>query len=173
MVKTLLIGYKSGIGASIYNNIPNIKGESLSTGFDINKQIIYDYSEFDTIIINAYSDFGSQLRLLYDIIETINKKTLVIVIASISAYRTNQKDISKSKYTNEKAAIIHAGRDLNELGYNVSIISPGITDTRWNKNKDCMKLKTDDISKIIMSAIDNYYNFNILTEHLVMRFKND
>jgi len=170
-MKTLIIGHTTGIGKAMYDILDSSVGISKSTGFDINiVNKMYDYSEYECIILNAYDKFTSQIKTMFDIIEVINKNTLVIVIASTSAYKTNPSDLYWAKYSIEKAAILKAGIDLNTMGYNICCISPGIVDTHRNKDKQCKKLPPYTIAETVKNVIDNYEK-GILMEHIVIRIR--
>jgi len=168
-MKTLIIGHKSGIGKAIALSIDEYLGLSKSTGFDINEtHDDFDYNQFDCIILNAYDKFNSQLETMFEIVEQVSKNTLIIVVASTSAYKTNPSDFYWAKYSIEKAAIIKAGIDLNTMGYNIAIISPGTVDTHRNNEKNCNKLSTQSIANVALDIIDKF-NYGILLEHTVIR----
>ena len=165
---TLLIGHTNGIGEAIYHTI-DCEGISKSTGFDINDENFdFDYSKYNTIILNAYDRFNSQLETMMNIAEVINPKTLFIVMGSTSAYKTNPSDLYWAKYAIEKAAIVKAGIDLNTMGYNVAVISPGTVDTHRNAGKLCDMLKPKDIADTVAEIILKYSK-GILLEHTVIR----
>ena len=167
-MKTLLLGYRVGIGKAIYENL-NVEGVGKET-IDIDKieESNFDFSPYDCVIINSYSEFTSQLKTLLYIAENVSKDTLIIVIGSTSAYKTNPNDMDRLKYRLEKASIIRAGRDLISMGYNVSVISPDTTDTHYNIDKTGPKLKPSDIADKISYIIENYKN-GILIDHLILR----
>jgi len=168
-MKTLIIGHNNGIGKSIANSLDEYMGLSKSTGFDINdSHNDYDYNQYECIILNAYDKFNSQLETMFEIVENVSKNTLIIVVASTSAYKTNPSDFYWAKYSIEKAAIIKAGIDLNTMGYNIAVISPGTVDTYRNNEKNCDKLSTQSIANVALDIIDKF-NDGILLEHTVIR----
>jgi|GEM_PF-4945098 len=171
-MKVLVIGYRSGIGRAIFDSykIDEVQGVSKSTGFDLDNSKTHniDYSEFDTVILNAYSGFTSQLKTLYEIIDEITSRTHVIVIGSTSTFKTEPTDLYWSKYSVEKAAIFKAVTDLNTMGYNVSCVSPGTVDTSRNALKQCPKLSKDTIVNEVR-RISDCFREGTLIEHSVIR----
>ncbi len=174
-MKTLLIGHTSGIGLDIANTLNDIIGVSKSTGFDISTDISkeYDYSLFNCIIINAVGlDPFSQIKTFFNIVEheTFDKKSLVIVLSSISAFKENLDTIDKVKYSTEKMSINKASRNLNNLGFNTSVICPGYVDTAWNEKRvDIKKLKTESVAKITKLIYDEYFNEGVLINEIVFQ----
>ncbi len=165
---TLVIGHTNGIGKAIFDKIDS-EGVSKSTGFNINDNNVgYDYSPYKTIILNASDEFNAQLETMFEIAEAVDKHTLIIVIGSTSAYKTNPSDLYWAKYSIEKAAIVKAGIDLNTMGYNVAVISPGTVDTHRNDGKTCDKLSTSTIAATVGDIILQYSK-GILLEHTVIR----
>ena len=170
-MKTLVIGHSVGIGKAIKDRLKS-DGIGISTGFDISKfHPNFDYSNYNTIVLNAYANFCDQLKTIYDIVEnkTFSKDKLLIVIASTSAYKTNPSNLYWSQYYTEKAAIIQTCRDLNTMGYNTSVISPGTVDTHRNDHKDIPKISPDIIADVVENITLNYFFNDIIIEHLVIR----
>jgi hypothetical protein len=167
-MKTLLIGYRTGIGKAIYDTIP-CDGVSKNE-LDIDTDFEFDFSKYDCIILNAYSKFTSQLKTLYKILENVGKDRLVIVIGSTSAYRCNT-DIEKLKYTVEKHALIKSCRQLTRMDYKVSILNPDLTDTHYNKHKKCIKLDPKEVAEKVKFIIDNYKNGILIDNITIRRFK--
>jgi len=174
-MKTLVIGHTNGIGNAIYKRLTKSKltsdvvGISKSTGFDINiRNSEFNYNHFDCIILNSYDMFTSQLNTMMEIAEYVDKEKLIIVIGSTSAYKTNPSDLYWAGYAVEKAAIIKLGTDLNTMGYNVAMISPGTVDTHRNAHKDIDKLSTKSIAKIAEKIVDKFQE-GVLLEHTVIR----
>lgn len=167
--ETLLIGHTTGIGKAIYRALEIKEGVSKSTGFDINESHPnFNYKKYGCIILNAYDKFNSQLNTLFEIAENVDKQTLIIVIGSTSAYKTNPTDLYWAKYAIEKAAIVKAGRDLNTMGYNIAVLSPGTVDTHRNEGKTCDKLSPFSIATSVLEIMDKYKD-GILIEHTVIR----
>lgn len=174
-MKVLVIGHTNGIGEAIYKRLSasskkyTIYSGSKSTGFDINiRNTDFNYDEFDCIVLNSYDLFTSQLNTMMEIAKHIDKKKLIIVIASTSAYKTNPTDLYWAGYAVEKAAIIKLGTDLNTMGYNIAMVSPGTVDTHRNEHKNIDKLSTKTISKIVENIV-NQYTKGVLIEHTVVR----
>lgn len=170
---TLIIGHTSGIGKAI-SNIIEFEGVSKSTGFDINDyhktKRVFDYSKYNSIVLNAYGDFTSQLKTLYSIVEneTFNKETIIVVISSIRAYNFTPDTFERSKYSVEKSAINKASRDLSQMGFNVSVLCPGYVNTEFNKSKDVPKMTPEYIAQITKMIISNYVDNGILMKEIVL-----
>jgi NAD(P)-dependent dehydrogenase (short-subunit alcohol dehydrogenase family) len=174
-MKTLVIGHTNGIGKAIYKRLSksdatsDVVGLSKSTGFDINiRNTDFNYDQFDCIVLNSYDLFTSQLNTMMEIAEHLDKEKLIVVIGSTSAYKTNPTDLYWAGYAVEKAAIIKLGTDLNTMGYNVAMVSPGTVDTHRNEHKDIDKLPTKTISKIVENIVEQYKK-GVLIEHTVVR----
>ncbi len=164
-MKTLVIGHTSGIGEEL-TQILEADGVSRSTGFDINnRNNDFNYTPYNTIILNAYGDFTSQLQTLYEIIEndTFNKDTLVIVISSIKAWNETPTDIFRSKYAVEKGALNHAIRNLNNLNYNIVSVCPSYVETSFNKGKDLPMMSVQYLALVVDRIVNDFYKFGIKT----------
>jgi len=175
----LIIGHTSGIGFDIFRSLSkynDVSGVSKSTGFDISTNIskTYDYSEFDVIILNAVGlKFGSQIDTFFNIVEseTFNKDSLVIVMSSASAFKESSNTVDKVKYSTEKNALNKASRNLNNLGYNTSVICPSYVDTEWNKDKDVLKLDVSDVTKSVYTVLDSFENGVLIGQIVVKKIK--
>jgi len=189
MNKVLIVGGCNGIGGGVrevllketLNRNPDVLETNRtidevfiigkSTNYDINDGITPSFDQLannsNVIVLNAYADFTAQLRLLFDVVEQYGEEKLIIVLGSISAWRSNQRNISRCKYSVEKYAIIKAARDLNEIGYKITVINPGVVDTKWNENKDVPKLKVTDIGDAVLTAIYSY-NQGIVIEEMTL-----
>lgn len=173
MNNALIIGHTSGIGAGLIYNTPYYitKGVSRSTGYDVNNNNTkFDYSEYSVIILNAYGDFTSQLKTLYNIVEnpTFNKKTLIVVISSIKAWNSVPTDLSRSKYAVEKNALNKASSDLNFMGYSVMTVCPSYVETEFNKNKKVPMLSVDYVANLIWDKITEFHIQGILTKEIII-----
>ncbi len=169
-MKTLVIGHTSGIGAELAQ-VLNAEGVSRSTGYNINDiPKDYDYGAYNTIILNAYGDFCSQLKTLYEIVvhNTYTKDTLLVVISSIRAWNCSPDTVERSKYAVEKFAINKAVNDLNNLGYNVTSICPNYVDTEYNKSKQVPKITVAYMAWVVKRIIDDFHKFNIKTREIVI-----
>jgi len=174
-MKTLVIGHTNGIGKAIYKKLNKsnltsvVAGISKSTGFDINiRNTDFNYNQFDCIILNSYDLFTSQLNTLMEIAENFDKDKLIVVLGSTSAYKTNPSDLYWAGYAVEKAAIVKLGTDLNTMGYNVAMVSPGTVDTHRNAHKDIDKLPAKTIAKTVENILSQYTK-GVLLEHTVIR----
>lgn len=169
-MKTLVIGHTSGIGEFL-TQVLEADGVSRSTGFDINnRNNDFDYSKYNTIILNAYGNFCSQLQTLYEIIENpnFNKSSLVIVISSIKAWNESPLDISRSKYAVEKAALNKAVRDLDGMGYNTVSICPSYVKTDFNKDKDVPMMTIEYVGLNVKRVIEDFYMYGVRTKEIVL-----
>ena len=166
--KMLVIGGKSGIGKSIRERF-NADSASRTNGFDINQNIIAvldDYlNMYDTIVLSAYGDFGSQIKALFQLCNAFPKNKLIIVIGSMGAYNYQAKDLKRWSYMVEKKAISEAAVGLVKMGHSVSCIQPDVVDTEYNKHKKVPKLTTSNITDIVDFIIDNF-NMGILIENI-------
>ena len=177
--KTLIIGASKGIGAAIQSKLENqdykVIGMSRSTGFDIDKDdlSVIDLSSYSAIILNAYSNFTSQLKALYSIMSnnTLDKKTLVIVMSSMRALNTSSDTIARSMYSTEKASLNKVCRDFNNMGYNMSSVCPDYVDTEFNAGKNVPKLSVLSISNVVLMIIDNYIQNGILVKEIYIQKK--
>jgi len=168
-MKTLVIGFKTGIGKAIFKLVGN-DGISKSTGFDIDKNSTYNFNKYDCIVLNAYSNFTSQLKTMINILEYIDKNKLLIVVSSTSAKKTNPDNFYWLKYYVEKNAINLTAQHAISMGYNVSIISPATVDTYRNENKKISKLSPKDIATSVKYIISQFKK-NILIDFLEVRTK--
>jgi NAD(P)-dependent dehydrogenase (short-subunit alcohol dehydrogenase family) len=174
-MKVLVIGHTNGIGKAIHKKLTKSKsvgdvvGVSKSNGFDINiRNTDFNYNHYECIILNSYDLFTSQLNTMMEIAEHFDKEKLLIVIGSTSAYKTNPSDLYWAGYAVEKAAVIKLGTDLNTMGYNVAMVSPGTVDTHRNAHKDIDKLPAKTIAKTVETIIDKFKK-GVLLEHTVIR----
>lgn len=174
-MKTLVIGHTNGIGKAIHKILSKsdltseVAGVSKSTGFDINiGNSDFNYNQFDVVVLNSYDMFTSQLNTMMEIADNVDKDTLIVVIGSTSAYKTNPSDLYWAGYAVEKAAIVKLGTDLNTMGYNVAMVSPGTVDTHRNAHKDIDKLSTRDIAKTVETIVKKFKK-GVLLEHTVIR----
>ena len=169
-MRTLVIGHTTGIGAEL-TQVLEADGVSRSTGYNINDiDKDFDYGDYSTIILNAYGDFCSQLKTLYEIVnhETYTKDTLLIVISSIRAWNYSPDTVERSKYSVEKSAINKAVNDLNGLGYNVTSVCPNYVDTDYNKLKQVPKMTVEYMALVVKRIIEDFYKFSIKTREIVI-----
>ena len=131
-MKIGITGHTSGIGKAIFEMYPDSIGWSRSNGYDIKKpdKIIRECKNLDVVINNAHDGFA-QIPFLYKLTNSFDGK--IINIGSVSG------DGNKSRrhvYAVEKNALDKASEQLYYLGYDITNLRLGLTDTpRVNKPK--------------------------------------
>ena len=159
----VITGHTSGIGKALYDRLyPNVKGYSLSSGYDIkNKQnrtsIIQRNLDADVFINCAEDEFGqSQLLLeLYDEFKDTNK-TIINVGSNVT--EINIKDApSLLDYFTYKKTLKTLSNDLNKLStLNVKYVTFGYvgTDRMFKKHPEVKNyISVDQAVEIILSEI--------------------
>ena len=123
-----ITGHTSGIGKTIFEMYPNSIGFSRSNGFDLKyniDSIVEACKDCDVVIYNAHDGF-EQVNFLYELTKSLSNLIKIINISS------NSSDGIKNRrqiYSVEKAALDKASEQLFYLGYNVTNLRIGLTDT--------------------------------------------
>lgn len=127
-MKIILTGHTQGLGKHIFDKFNlehEVHGYSLSTGYDINDEIIQNLivdklNHNDIFINNAYSNFA-QIDLLYKIFDKYKKSSKIIINIS-----SNSGDGIKKyphKYAIEKTALDKTCEQLQNCISNLRIIN--------------------------------------------------
>ena len=147
-----ITGHTSGIGKAIFEMYPDSIGFSRSNGFDLkyNMEHIVEVCKGCDVVINNAHDGFEQVNFLYELTKSLPSLIKIINISS------NSSDGVKNKrhiYAVEKAALDKASEQLFYLGYNVTNLKIGLTDTpRVNKPKWENRAKMEP--EYVVSLID-------------------
>jgi len=164
----LITGHSSGIGKALYNTLnvkSNVYGASRSNGYDIeNLKSINDLikeNDINCVVNNAYSLYCGQSKLLLNLYDNFPDMK-VINVGSISAFRTDCIKISQILYASDKLHLKSTHDHLLRLGFNSKLLTLGMVDTEYNKNKTENKLTVESVIDILVDMIYNETEDKIL-----------
>jgi len=158
--KVVILGHTSGIGLSLSQSFKRkdyeVIGLSKSTGHNIESDydsILAITKDADVFINNAYAGFYN-VHLLYDLFELWQNQDKVIV--NISSDSSDGIKDYPHLYAVAKGAIDKASIQLQNCDGRCRVINirPGYVDTPRVEKINAEKMSADDVTRIILWAID-------------------
>jgi nucleoside-diphosphate-sugar epimerase len=184
-MKVRITGHTRGLGKSLYNHFKalghDVKGYSLSTGYDINSQedrqkIIAECKNADVFINNAWSEYYGQTKMLIDIIacwEGDKTKRLCNISSKASFNATDiNEDLERYGANKREQNKIIEDR-IRIYGPHILNVILGCTDTRLSEDLEGDKLNPDDVSKWIVDMLlcDNMYFQSVTIDAKQLNYK--
>ena len=162
-MKYVVTGHTSGIGKELFNKLqPNVKGYSLSSGFDINNKqqrtsIIQRNLDADVFINCAEDKFGQSLLLLELYEEFKNTNKIVINVGSNVTQINLQDAPNLLDYYTYKKTLKTLSNDLDKLStLNVRYVTFGYvgTERMFKKHPEVTNyIPVDEAVGIILNEI--------------------